>query len=124
MSYKMIIYTFPFYILVDILKQSGLLAKIGHLCSPIMQLIGLPGEAAIGIISGMTLNMYTAIAALVPLHLNTKEMTIAGLFLGLAHNLFIETAVLSRAGANGVLILSVRIIGALIAAGVLNLVWI
>lgn len=123
-SYKMIIYTFPLYILVDILKQSGLLAKIGLICSPIMKLIGLPGEAAIGIISGMTLNMYAAIAALVPLHLNTKEMTIAGLFLGLAHNLFIETAVLSRAGANGVLILFVRIVGALIAAWVLNLVWI
>jgi len=88
-----------------------------------MKLIGLPGEAAIGIISGMTLNMYAAIAALVPLYLNTKQMTIAGLFLGLAHNLFIETAVLTRAGANGVVILLVRIFGAFIAAGVLNLLW-
>jgi spore maturation protein SpmB len=122
-SYKMIIYTFPLYIIVDILKQSGILTKIGIFCAPIMKLIGLPGEAAIGIISGMTLNMYAAIAALVPLYLNTKQMTIAGLFLGLAHNLFIETAVLTRAGANGVVILLVRIFGAFIAAGVLNLLW-
>lgn len=122
-SYKMIIYTFPLYIIVDIFKQSGILAKIGSFSSPVMKLIGLPGEAAIGIISGMTLNMYAAIAALVPLHLSTKEMTIAGLFLGLAHNLFIETAVLSRAGANGFIILFVRITGAFLAAGVLNLLW-
>ncbi|MCX8084499.1 MAG: nucleoside recognition protein [Calditerrivibrio sp.] len=123
-SYKMIIYTFPLYIFVDILKQTGVLTKIGQFCAPLMVLIGLPGEAAIGIISGMMLNMYAAIAALVPLSLTTKEMTIAGLFLGLAHNLFIETAVLSRAGANGYMILIVRITGAFFAAGILNLIWV
>lgn len=122
-SYKMIIYTFPLYIIVDILKQTGVLFKIGIFCQPLMKVIGLPGEAAIGIISGMTLNMYAAIAALVPLHLNTKEMTIAGLFLGLAHNLFIETAVLSRAGAKVSVVLFVRIVGAFLSAGVLNILW-
>lgn len=123
-SLKMIIYTFPLYILVDILKQTGILNIIGSYCKPLMRLIGLPGEAAIGIISGMALNMYAAIAALVPLNLNTKEMTIAGLFLGLAHNLFIETAVLAKAGANPFMVLFTRIFGAFIVSGVLNILWV
>lgn len=123
-SRKIVIFTFPFYIAVDLLKQLDFLQYFDTLFSPVMKLLGLPGEASIGILSGMLLNLYAAIAALTPLELTAKQMTIAGLFLGIAHNLIIETVVLSRTGVKASVVLFTRISAAFIAAFLVNLLWI
>ncbi|MDK2792620.1 MAG: hypothetical protein PWQ25_1483 [Deferribacteres bacterium] len=123
-SKKIVIFTFPFYIAVDLLKQLEILDKIGSFFSPVMKLIGLPGEASIAIISGMTLNLYAAIAAISPLDLNAKQITIMGLFLGIAHNLIIETVILTRTGIKALPVLSVRFLMAFFAAFIVNVLWI
>jgi hypothetical protein len=123
-SKKIVIFTFPFYIAVDLLKQLNILKYFDAIFSPVMKLFGLPGEASIGILSGMLLNLYAAIAALSPLELTAKQMTIVGLFLGIAHNLIIETVVLSRTGVRGSVVLFTRISVAFIAAFLVNLLWI
>lgn len=123
-SKKIVIFTFPFYICVDILKQLNLLDKIGSVFSPLMKLIGLPGEASIAVISGMTLNLYAAIAAMAPLDLSLKQVTLIGLFLGIAHNLIIETAVLSRTGVTAISVLMTRILTAFISTFLVNILWI
>lgn len=122
-SKKIVIFTFPFYIFVDVLKQLNILDKIGNIASPFMKLIGLPGEASIAIISGMTLNIYAAIAAMAPLELTVKQVTLIGLFLGMAHNLIIETAVLSRTGVTGISVLVTRILTAFISTFMVNILW-
>jgi len=109
--------------LLDILNQLGIIAKTGKLFAPFMRLIGLPGKASIVLISGFLLNLYAAIAAMVPLNLTVKQITIIGLILGIAHNLFIETAVLSRVGAKGYIIVLTRLLTAFFAGGILNLLW-
>lgn len=123
-SKKIVIFTFPFYIAVDLLKQLNILKYFDAIFSPVMKLFGLPGEASIGILSGMLLNLYAAIAALSPLELTAKQMTIVGLFLGIAHNLIIETVVLSRTGVRGSVVLFTRISVAFVAAFLVNLLWI
>lgn len=123
-SKKIVIFIFPFYIAVDLLKQLNILKYFDAIFSPVMKLFGLPGEASIGILSGMLLNLYAAIAALSPLELTAKQMTIVGLFLGIAHNLIIETVVLSRTGVRGSVVLFTRISVAFIAAFLVNLLWI
>jgi len=123
-SKKIVIFTFPFYIAVDLLKQLNILKYFDAIFSPVMKLFGLPGEASIGILSGMLLNLYAAIAALTPLELTAKQMTVAGLFLGIAHNLVIETVVLSRTGIKASVVLFTRISVAFIAAFLVNLLWI
>lgn len=123
-SKKIVIFTFPFYICVDILKQLNLLDKIGTVFSPLMKLIGLPGEASIAVISGMTLNLYAAIAAMAPLDLSLKQVTLMGLFLGIAHNLIIETAVLSRTGVTGISVLMTRVLMAFVSTFLVNILWI
>lgn len=123
-SKKIVIFTFPFYIAVDLLKQLNILKYFDAIFSPVMKLFGLPGEASIGILSGMLLNLYAAIAALTPLELTAKQMTVAGLFLGIAHNLVIETVVLSRTGIRASVVLFTRISVAFIAAFLVNLLWI
>lgn len=122
-SKKIVIFTFPFYICVDILKQLNLLDKIGSVFSPLMKLIGLPGEASIAVISGMTLNLYAAIAAMAPLDLSLKQVTLIGLFLGIAHNLIIETAVLSRTGVTAVSVLITRVLTAFVSTSLVNMLW-
>ncbi|NOZ83487.1 MAG: nucleoside recognition protein [Epsilonproteobacteria bacterium] len=122
-SLKIVAYTFPLYVLVDVLNQLGIVTKVGKLFSPFMRLIGLPGGASIVLISGFLLNLYAAIAAMAPLNLTVKQITIIGLILGIAHNLFIETAVLSRVGAKGYIIVLTRLLTAFFAGGMLNLLW-
>ncbi len=122
-SLKIVAYTFPLYVLVDVLNQLGIITKVGKLFSPFMRLIGLPGGASIVLISGFLLNLYAAIAAMAPLNLTVKQITIIGLILGIAHNLFIETAVLSRVGAKGYIIVLTRLLTAFFAGGMLNLLW-
>lgn len=123
-SKKIVIFTFPFYLLVDILKQTNILGVIGAFFSPIMKVIGLPGEASIAMISGMSLNLYAAIAAMQPLDLTVKQITIIGLFLGIAHNLIIETVILTRTGAKAIPILLTRLLTAFFAAFMVNILWI
>lgn len=123
-SKKIVIFTFPFYLLVDILKQTNILGAIGAFFSPIMKVIGLPGEASIAMISGMSLNLYAAIAAMQPLDLTVKQITIIGLFLGIAHNLIIETVILTRTGAKAIPILLTRLLTAFFAAFMVNILWI
>lgn len=123
-SKKIVIFTFPFYLLVDILKQTNILGVIGAFFSPIMKVIGLPGEASIAMISGMSLNLYAAIAAMQPLDLTVKQITIIGLFLGIAHNLIIETVILTRTGAKAIPILLTRLLTAFFAALIVNILWI
>jgi len=111
-SKKIVIFTFPFYIAVDLLKQLNILKYFDAIFSPVMKLFGLPGEASIGILSGMLLNLYAAIAALTPLELTAKQMTV------------IETVVLSRTGIRASVVLFTRISVAFIAAFLVNLLWI
>jgi len=122
-STKIIVYMLPFYVIVDILEQSGYLTKISIIFKPIMEILGLPSEAAVAIISGMLINLYPAIAAMAPLSLSVKEITIVGLFLGIAHNLVIETTILSRSGVKAYSVVILRIATACIAAMGVNLLW-
>lgn len=122
-SFKIIIYMLPFYVIVDLLKQSGYLTKLSIIFKPLMTILGLPQEASVAIISGMLLNLYPAIAAMAPLSLTVKQITIIGLFLGIAHNLVIETIVLTRSGVKAYTVVTLRILTAFIAATGVNLLW-
>ena len=57
-----------------------------------MQLVGLPGEAALPLVLGYFLNIYAAIGAMLPLRMSIK-ITIMSVMLLLAHNLPMEAAV-------------------------------
>ncbi len=122
-SLKIVVYTFPLYIMIDILNQLGYIQKIGNIFSPFMRFLGLPGEASVVLITGFSLNLYAAVAAAAPLSLTVKQITILGLMIGIAHNLFIETAILSRVGFKGYIIASFRLLVSFTAGGILNLLW-
>ena len=87
----------PFYFLIEWLKLTPVLGWLGHVLAPVVKIWGLPGEAGFVLVTGNLVNLYAAIAVMIPLHLNVPQITLVGLMLGISHNLIVETAVLKKA---------------------------
>jgi hypothetical protein len=100
-SLKLIKWVVPIYLVVDLLKQTPVLDRLGAVFAPLMTTFGLPGETAFAFVAAFTLNLYAAIAILVPLELSSWQITQCGLMMGIAHNLLVEGGVLSSTGARG-----------------------
>jgi hypothetical protein len=100
-SLKIIQVSVPLYVAVTLLKETQVLDLLGKVFAPLMALFGLPGEAAFAFVAAFLLNLYAAIAVIVPLHLTPFQVTQCGLMMGIAHNLVVEGAVLSTTGTRG-----------------------
>ncbi|WP_305041165.1 nucleoside recognition domain-containing protein [Geoalkalibacter sp.] len=109
-SLKLVKWVVPLYLVVDLLKHTPVLERMGALFAPLMGLFGLPGEAAFAFVAAFLLNLYAAIAILVPLELTPWQVTQCGLMMGLAHNLVVEGGVLGSTGARGGLLTLYRVL--------------
>src|SRR5699024_7405110 len=87
---------FPVTVGVTILQYTQILPWFINLLAPVMQIIGLPGEAAMPLVLGNALNLYAAIGAIVSFEFTVKEVFIMAMMLSFSHNLFIESTVASR----------------------------
>ena len=114
-SAKLIKTIIPFYIAVDLLAHTELSFHLGVLFSPLMKPFGLSGKMAVAIISGYLVNLYAAIAALVPLNPTWQQITVVGLMTGISHNLVVEGAILHKTGANAFFTVIFRVIVSIIA---------
>ncbi|MCM3672460.1 MULTISPECIES: nucleoside recognition domain-containing protein [Peribacillus] len=114
---------FPVTLIVTVLQYTPVLPFIINLIAPLMNLIGLPGDAAIPLVLGNFLNLYAAIAGILTLDLTVKEVFIIAMMLSFSHNLLIESGVAMKTGVKLWIILTVRIGLALLSAVVINLVW-
>lgn len=112
----------PVYFLVTILKYSPVLPWISDHMVPIMQLVGLPGEASLPLVLGYFLNIYAAIGALLPLEMSVREITIMSAMLLLSHSLPMEGAVAKKTGVNISTLILVRIILSFASGYFFNLV--
>ncbi|GGA67359.1 nucleoside recognition domain-containing protein [Ornithinibacillus halotolerans] len=114
---------FPITLIITILQYTPVLPWLIEWISPLMGLIGLSGEAAVPIVLGNVLNLYAGIGAIISFDFTVKEVFIMAVMLSFSHNLFIESAVVSKVGVKWWLIVGIRIGLALIAAVVINLLW-
>lgn len=114
---------FPVTLIVTILQYTPILPWFIKLIAPVMQLIGLPGEAAMPLVLGNFINLYAAIGAIVSFEFTVKEVFIMAMMLSFSHNLLVESAVASRVGVSWWLIIGVRVGLALISAILINLFW-
>jgi hypothetical protein len=112
----------PAYVAVDFLGSTPVLPALGRLCAPLMQPLGLPGEAAMALVLGSLLNLYAAIGILAPMGLSAGQLTLCALMLGLAHSLVVETTVLKALGTRYVLLTVYRLILA-VAVGLTAAPW-
>ncbi len=112
----------PVYFAVTILKHTFLLEAISNFFKPFMNVVGLPGEAAIVLVLGNIVNLYAALGAIATLTLTAKEVTIIAVMLSFSHSLFMETAVAKKTGINVMVILLIRLLLAIASGLVLNIV--
>lgn len=114
---------FPITLIVTIISYTPLLKWIAQILSPIMNWIGLSGEAAIPLVLTNVLNLYAGIGAILTLDLTVKEVFILAVMMSFSHNLFVESAVATKVGIRIPIVLGVRIGLALFSAVVINLFW-
>ena len=111
----------PVFALVKVLEHTPVIGWISHLCDPLMQFVGLPGEAALAVVTGMFLNFYAAIGIIIALDLSAWQVTIIAIILSCCHELVIETAIIKKTGIRAWPILGLRMAAALGAGLTLNL---
>ncbi len=112
----------PVYAVVTILNHTPVIGWVSKIFQPLMNLVGLPGEAALALVMAMFVNVYTAIGIIVALNLTVWQITIIGVMINFAHELIVETAVLKKTGVKIWPVLTVRLGGAFLAGFTLNLV--
>jgi len=112
--------TIPISLTVTLLSFFGVLTIISQYLSPVFNLIGLPGEAALVYISSAFLNVYSAIAVITSIDFTLREMTILAIMSLIAHNLILETAVQKKTGSKVWHIVLIRIGTSIVAAILLN----
>ncbi len=120
--YSLLKVMIPVYIIIAIMKELGVVEWMAIVFSPYMKYFGLPGEAALVIVSGWTVNLYGAIAALAGLSFTARQVTILGIMLGITHSLVMETAIITRMKGRPLIVLLFRLGMGLIAGFVMNLI--
>ena len=106
----------PASAVVFVLRRLGILEHLGQLLEPLMSVIGLPGEAAMALISSVLINLYAVIAMVPALGLDHRQLVILGLLCLVAHNFLVELAVARRTGTPVTRMVAVRLAGGLFLA--------
>jgi len=88
----------PYFVLAEALLYFDLLKHLAFIFEPISHMLGLPAESALAIAVGMLFNLYGSVALGATLGLSVYEWTVLGLFLGVAHAMPVESAVLKKLG--------------------------
>ncbi len=111
----------PVFALIKILEHTPVIGWIAQFCDPLMRFVGLPGEAALAVVTGMFLNFYAAIGIIIALGLTAWQITIIAVILSCCHELVIETAIIKKTGIRAWPILGIRLATAIGAGVILNL---
>ncbi|MBI4303727.1 MAG: iron transporter [Chloroflexi bacterium] len=104
----------PVSFLVAVLQWTGWLDYLDFLLNPVMNLINLPAEAALPILTGMLVNLYACIAIVTVLPFTIEQMTLIAIFNMIAHGLIMEGIVQHQSGLNVFKATAVRLIAAIV----------
>jgi spore maturation protein SpmB len=83
----------PVFTAMAILKYVGVLPRIADWFRPAMKHFGLPGDAALALVLGNFVNLYSAIGVIASLKLTAGQMTLLSLILLISHSQILESAV-------------------------------
>jgi len=121
-SWKLLRVFIPVSILTYSLKEFGILSYIEPYLKPYMSYFGLPGNAVLTLLVGLFNFVYAAIGTMQAIQLDARQITIIGVMVGIAHNVIVEAAILKEIKMVNWGIIPFRIIIALIAGYILNLI--
>ncbi len=108
----------PVMIFLEMLKETGVLEFLNRRMSPYTRLLGLPGSAvpalSAGLVFGLTFGSGIVIQTAREGRLTRAELTLLCLFLSICHAVIEETVIFLAIGADGLLILAVRLVVAVL----------
>jgi hypothetical protein len=114
---------FPVTMIVAVLQHTPILPWLIKIIAPLMQGLGLSGDAAIPLVIGNFLNLYAAIGAILTLDLSVKEVFIIAVMLSFSHNMLVESGVAVKVGVKLWVVIIVRLGLAFLSAFLINFVW-
>jgi len=112
----------PVFAAVKVLEHTPVINWISQTGDPLMRCVGLPGEAALAVVTGMLFNFYGALGIILALGLSAWQITIVAVILSCCHELVLETAIIKKTGISAWPILGIRFLTAVTAGAVMNLV--
>lgn len=117
----------PVSIIVKLLQEFNLISYIGDVLSPVMKLVGLPGEMGLVWATTMIANIYGGIIAFFSLHqtiqINVAQMTILTTMMLVAHTFPVELTIARKAGVKLVPLFIIRFGCAFLLGMILNLIY-
>ena len=117
----------PVLLLTKILQDLGVITWIGHALTPVMGLVGLPGDMALVWAAGMLVSPYLSLmmfATLAPsAPLSVAQVTVLGSMILMAHSLLVELRVVQKSGLRISVQLLLRIGGALFYGWLLHVIY-
>ncbi len=112
----------PVFAVIKVLEHTSVIGWISQVCDPLMGFVGLPGEAALAVVTGMLFNFYAALGIILALGLSAWQITIMAVILSCCHELVLETAIIKKTGISAWPISGIRLFTAFAAGAVMNLV--
>lgn len=115
------------FIGIQILKDTGWLTRAARYMAPVLRPLRLPGEAGLPMAAGLGIGLTYGAGILVQTaregRLSRDELTVMCVFLGICHAIFEETVLFAAAGANGLLLLAIRMGTASVAGWLAARAW-
>ncbi|MBI5867851.1 MAG: nucleoside recognition protein [candidate division Zixibacteria bacterium] len=100
----------PVYIVVALLNHTPVLPAIARFFEPFMGTWRLPGEAALAMVLGHCVNIYSAVAVIAAGEWNPVAVTVAGVILGVSHSHIMEAAIFRQMRAPALVLVTLRIV--------------
>ncbi len=117
----------PISIIVKILTELGIVEIISSYLSPVMALVGLPGDFSIVWGTAMLTNIYGGIVVFLNLSLTNSysiaQVTVLGTMILIAHTFPVEVRIAQKAGIKARFTILFRFISAVILGGILSFIF-
>jgi spore maturation protein SpmB len=117
----------PVSIVVKLLQEFNLISYIGNILSPVMKLVGLPGEMGLVWATTLIANIYGGIIAFFSLHqtiqISVAQMTVLTTMMLVAHTFPVELTVARKAGVKLLPMFIIRFSCAFLLGIILNLIY-
>lgn len=103
----------PLMFAMEILKELKLLDVLSNLLKPVMKLLGLSKESAFPLLVGLTLGLAYGAGVIIKSAkegaLNKRDLYLLMIFLVTCHSVVEDTLIFVKMGANGWLLLGIRV---------------
>jgi len=121
---KLFLIMAPAYVVMILIRHSSMLESLANWMEPLTRALNLPGEAALPVVLGFSVNLYPALGAIAALDMTTYEITVIAVLIGTCHALVIESAILYKMGARLQYFIPYRLAIAVAMAWLVSVLWV